>query len=930
MKTLRELVRPCIATCWLALTLGLSGCGGGSASDAEVPVVVPPVTVTAPAISAHPAAATVVDGQAASFTVSATGTAPLSYQWQRDGANINGATAASFALATASTADAGARFQVVVSNSAGSVTSASVALTVNAAVVAPTISTQPVSTTVVAGSPASFQILANGSAPLAYQWQRNGVDISGATSASYALAAPTAVDSGASYRVVVSNAAGSQASAAAMLTIGESVAAPTITVQPQSVNTLDGAPALLSVDAAGTGPFSYQWRKNGSNLAGATASIYVTPALLASDSGAVYSVVVSNGGGTVTSGNATVTVNLLPLEFFVAPQPTTVAAGTSAAFFVLAPGSQPITYQWRRNGVAIAGATAPSHFTPATNISDDGALYSVVVTNPVNSLTSADVRLTVTGAAVAPAIATAPASVTVSEGQAATFSATATGSAPLAYQWLRNGATVAGATASSYTTAATVASDTAARYTVRVSNAAGNVTSAEAVLTVQAATGGLVGRTWAAGQQLEGSDNEVLNHVSVIDDNGRVTTMSMQWNGTRWQLFAVRGVPGAAGTAPVWTTPVPLDTLAGQAVFADSRYNYRFDLAGSPNGNAVAIWGYTAPCTANTYRTRAGDCQYVYTARYLASTGSWEAPVNAGGFPGDPKNLQINNRGDVAFAATGGVPTTSYPYFTSQSAVAWRAVTSAGFTTQLLQGPISTYALEMDNSGNLLVGAALTQNATTDAAAYRGNLTAGMGAATVLDTRGSAVSAVRTFVGSNGQQLVLWSQNNGTRTSLYAATSANDVDALAIRDLGITNWDYLHTLDNGQLLLVDYGSLRRYRWTAGTWSAAETIVNWTSGLNGSVRCNVARNGDGICVESTGLYYTYDSARNVLVQRRTTTSPGAGYVLGVSNSLGFATPILSTSGVAFVSSRNQRDVLPTPAAPAGDGRNVVNLWGFYLK
>src|SRR4029077_9586998 len=111
------------------------------------------------------------------FTVVAVGTAPLSYQWQKNGVNIAGATAASYTTPVTTTADSGATFQVVVSNTAGTVTSAAGTPTVNPAPVAPTITTQPVSQTVTAGQTATFTVVATGTAPLSYQWQKNGVNI---------------------------------------------------------------------------------------------------------------------------------------------------------------------------------------------------------------------------------------------------------------------------------------------------------------------------------------------------------------------------------------------------------------------------------------------------------------------------------------------------------------------------------------------------------------------------------------------------------------------------------------------------------------------------------------------------------------------------------------------------------------------------------
>src|SRR5207248_2515823 len=101
-----------------------------------------------------------------------------SYQWQKNGANIAGATSASYVTPATTSSDNGATFDVVVSNSAGTVTSNAATLTVNAAAVGPTITTQPVSQTVTAGQTATFTVVAAGTAPLSYQWQKNGANIS--------------------------------------------------------------------------------------------------------------------------------------------------------------------------------------------------------------------------------------------------------------------------------------------------------------------------------------------------------------------------------------------------------------------------------------------------------------------------------------------------------------------------------------------------------------------------------------------------------------------------------------------------------------------------------------------------------------------------------------------------------------------------------
>src|SRR5207248_8354102 len=115
--------------------------------------------------------------------------------------------------------DNGAKFVVVVSNSTGSATSNAATLTVNAAVTAPTITTQPANQTVTVGQTATFAVVATGTAPLGYQWQKNGTAISGATSASYTTSVTTSTDNGAKFVVVVSNSAGNATSNAATLTV---------------------------------------------------------------------------------------------------------------------------------------------------------------------------------------------------------------------------------------------------------------------------------------------------------------------------------------------------------------------------------------------------------------------------------------------------------------------------------------------------------------------------------------------------------------------------------------------------------------------------------------------------------------------------------------------------------------------------------------
>jgi hypothetical protein len=378
---------------------------------------------------------------------------------------------------------------VVVSNTAGSVTSSAATLTVNAAVVAPTITTQPVSQTVTAGQTATFGVVAGGTAPLSYQWQKNGVNISGAIAGSYTTPVTATTDSGSTFDVVVSNTAGSVTSSAATLTVNAAVVAPTITTQPVNQTVTAGQTATFSVVAGGTAPLSYQWQKNGVNIAGATLVSYTTPVTATTDSGSTFDVVVSNTAGSVTSSAATLTVNAAVVAPTITTQPVsqTVTAGQTATFSVVAGGTAPLSYQWQKNGVNISGATASSYTTPATATTDSGSTFDVKVTNTAGSATSNAATLTVNAAAVAPTITAQPVSQTVTAGQTATFSVVAGGTAPLSYQWQKNGVNISGATLASYTTPVTAMTDSASTFDVVVSNTAGSITSAKATLTVNPA-----------------------------------------------------------------------------------------------------------------------------------------------------------------------------------------------------------------------------------------------------------------------------------------------------------------------------------------------------------------------------------------------------------------------------------------------------------
>jgi len=175
----------------------------------------PPAPV-GPSILNPPASLTVTQGQAAAFSVAASGTAPLSYQWYfNTNTALAGQTATNLSIASAQATNAGT-YSVRVSNAGGSVTSVVVTLTV---LLPPAITMQSQSQTVLVSNNVTFTVVASGTPPLTYQWYYNtNSPIANATNATHAMNNVSTNDAGA-YSVLVSNSYGATNSAFATLTV---------------------------------------------------------------------------------------------------------------------------------------------------------------------------------------------------------------------------------------------------------------------------------------------------------------------------------------------------------------------------------------------------------------------------------------------------------------------------------------------------------------------------------------------------------------------------------------------------------------------------------------------------------------------------------------------------------------------------------------
>lgn len=437
---------------------------GGTATSQAVLTVLQPVT-----ISEQPSNLSVNANGTATFRVSAAGSGTLGYQWRFNGVNLEGEIGTELVLPAVQPQLAGT-YSVFISNAVSSVVSDDAILSVVTPV---TIVQQPRDQTISGATTTQFEVITSGSEPITYQWRFDGVPIAGATSRVLSLTNLTPQSAG-RYSVVASNAGATVTSTDAVLTL---TAPPTISRQPSDLSAPLGGTAVFTVEAAGSGTLSYQWRFNGVHIPGATGSTLTLANLTLAESGE-YSVAIDNSVGSVVSAPAELTVNT-PVTIIQNPVNVTALAGSTVEFTVAASGSGPLFYQWLFNESEIVAAT--NEILVLTNIQSTAAgAYRARVSNPGSTNTSAAAVLIVQ---VLPAIAAQPQSQTVNSAFPATFTVTATGSPPLAYQWRFNGVPMTGETNATLRIAAAGLAHEG-DYTVLVSNDAGAAGSEIAVLSI--------------------------------------------------------------------------------------------------------------------------------------------------------------------------------------------------------------------------------------------------------------------------------------------------------------------------------------------------------------------------------------------------------------------------------------------------------------
>ena len=449
-----------------------------TATSPGVTMTVNPTVIPSVAISAT--ATTICAGTAVTFTATPSngGTTPA-YQWSKNAATIAGATNSTYVTSTVSNGDV---FSVVLTSNAAcasptTATSAAINMTVNPTVT-PSVSITATATTICPGASVSFSASSvNGGTSPFYQWQKNGTAIGGASTSTYVTS--TISNSDVFTATVTSNATCASpitvTSTGITMTVNPTLI-PSVTIAASATTVCPGTNITFTPTPTngGASPF-YQWQKNGTAIGGASNSTYSTTAAVDGD---IFSVVLTSNAAcaspiTATSPGVTITVTptVIP-AIAISATATTICTGTAVTFTATPTnGGATPAYQWKKNAVAISGATNSTYVTSSVA---NGDVFRVALTSNAacaspTTATSAAITMTVNPILV-PSVTIAASATTICPGTNITFTPTPTngGTSPF-YQWQKNGTAIAGASNSTYST--TTAADGDVFSVVLTSNA---------------------------------------------------------------------------------------------------------------------------------------------------------------------------------------------------------------------------------------------------------------------------------------------------------------------------------------------------------------------------------------------------------------------------------------------------------------------------
>ncbi|HSY16849.1 MAG TPA: immunoglobulin domain-containing protein, partial [Candidatus Acidoferrales bacterium] len=615
--------------------------GTATSSNATLTVFVPAVP---PSILAQTPSQIVLLGSTATFSVTAGGSGPLSYFWNRNNVLIPGATNSSYALLSAQLSDSGSKFSCLVTNAFGSAASTNVTLKVidtvsndlcSGAVVITGYSYTNVQSTVKASSfgdpvPDCIDGFGNG---VWYQFtpSASGLllvdtlgsdfdtglaiytgscgslteaacndDFDGVTSA---ISLPATA--GTTYYFLIGGYDGHVGNLVFHLNY---LTPPAFDVQPTNIFVVVSSNATLTTSISGTQPITQQWYFNnaplvdGGRISGSTNPV-LTIANINLNDGGNYFIVASNFVGVTTSSVAVLTPVILPPNIITPPVSQSIPSGSNVIFSAVVDGTPPYIYQWSLNGnpltddgIHILGSSTSS-LTVSNLTTADAGSYTLTVTN-VSGSASASATLTVM---VPPSITLQPIGRSVPPGLPTIFNASASGIPTPAYQWQLNGTNIPGATGKNYTNPA-VGLNNLGFYQIVASNAVGVATSSVAQLTF--------GQVAAWGRNV---NNECLPPPGL--SNVFAVAGSLQGFGVS---FALR----MDGTVASWgagiATNIPASASNAVAIAASSFGDYLL----RADGRVVSWGGVPAPALSNIVAIAAGN-SFGYALRTEGILTNW-------------------------------------------------------------------------------------------------------------------------------------------------------------------------------------------------------------------------------------------------------------------------------------------------------------------
>ncbi len=617
-----------------------------------------PQTSTAAILTVNPATAITLQPQATStcqdsvttFTVSASGTGPFTYHWRKGNTAINdnghyaGTTTNTLTIYNTSVADLG-NYSVSVTGTCGSVTSSAAALSVLGST---SFVQKPASQTVCAGSRIDLACVASGAGNITYVWKKNNVVIPNATFSTYVIPSAALSDSG-SYTVTITGTCGSLTSDVALVGV---IASASISQQPVAQTICVNSPLTLSVTGSAGNNTTYQWRKGGQNISGATSATYTVANATAANAGS-YDVVITGSCGTVTSNAVTVTVS------------NGITAGITGTFGVCPGGSTTLTatggttYSWS-NGL---GNTAAVTVSPSANTT-----YSVTVTQGSCSATATQL----VSAYSNPTASINPSSATACAGTAATLNASGGGS----YAWSNNLGTNA---------SQSVTPTNTTTYSVTVTNSNNCSATAAATITVNSLPAAAItgNSSICAGQSVTLTASGGTYSWSNSGGSNAAATFSPATTTTYTVTVTGAGNCTATATKTVTVNSVtatingPTTICSGLSATLTAGGGNSYNWSNSLGSNAVIT---VSPSSATTYTvtaTGAGNCtatasQTISVQSTPTATISGPTSVCAGG------NVSLTANGGNTYNWSNGLGTSSTVSVSPTTATTYTVTASLG------------------------------------------------------------------------------------------------------------------------------------------------------------------------------------------------------------------------------------------------------------